>query len=231
MPPVGSPDVKAFGNGDPEITRYVERVFAPEDPTLVEIRERSDAAGLPHIQVGALDGLHLEVLARAFACKKAVEIGTLGGYSGVCLLRGMPETGKLWTFEIDPAHAEVARTSFAKAGFAARANVLVGPALVNLAKIEAEGPFDLVFIDADKESYPAYLDWAAVHLRLGGVVLGDNAFLFGEVIKDPDSPEAGGEAERIRRMRQFHDKLVHGGRFRSTMLPTGEGLALGVKIG
>jgi caffeoyl-CoA O-methyltransferase len=229
--PAGSPPVKAFGNGDPEITLYTERVFAPEDATLAEIRERSTAAGLPTIQVGALDGLHLEVLARAFASKKAVEIGTLGGYSGVCLLRGMPADARLWTFELDGKHAEVARESFARAGFAARAEVLVGPALANLGKIEASGPFDLVFIDADKESYPAYLDWAAQHLRLGGVVLGDNAFLFGEVIKDPDSPEAGQEAERIRRMRQFHDKLVHGGRFRSTMLPTGEGLALGVKVG
>jgi caffeoyl-CoA O-methyltransferase len=226
--PAGSPIVKAFGNGDLEITRYTERTFAPEDATLAEIRTRSEAAGLPPIQVGALDGLHLEVLARAIAAKKAVEIGTLGGYSGVCLLRGMGEDGHLWTLELDHHHAVVARQSFAHAGMGTRADVIEGAARDKLPTIEAHGPFDLVFIDADKEGYPAYLDWAADNLRLGGVVLGDNAFLFGEVIHDPAKrPE---EAVRIRAMREFHDKLVRGGRFRSTMLPTGEGLALGVKV-
>jgi caffeoyl-CoA O-methyltransferase len=228
MAAAGSPPIKAFGNGDPEITRYTEQAFAPEDATLAEIRLRSDAAGLPHIQVGALDGLHLEVLARACGVQKAVEIGTLGGYSGVCLLRGMGATGRLWTFELDPRHAEVARQSFARAGFGDRAEVILGPALEKLPSIEAHGPFDLVFIDADKEGYPQYLDWAAQHLRLGGVVLGDNAFLFGEVVHDPATH--AGEARRILAMREFHRKLVSGGRFRSTMLPTGEGLALGVKV-
>ena len=225
--PAGSPPIKAFGNGDVEITRYTEATFAPEDATLVEIRTRSHAAGLPDIQVGALDGLHLEVLARAGAVKKAVEIGTLGGYSGVCLLRGMGDDGRLWTFEMEPKHAEVARQSFANAGVGTRAEVIVGPALAKLPSIAAHAPFDLVFIDADKEGYPAYLDWAAEHLRVGGMVLGDNAFLFGEVIHDPAT---SGEGVRIRAMREFHRKLVSGGRFRSTMLPTGEGLALGVKV-
>jgi caffeoyl-CoA O-methyltransferase len=226
--PAGSPPIKAFGNGDLEITRYTEATFAPEDPTLHEIRTRSEAAGLPSIQVGALDGLHLEVLARAVAAKKAVEIGTLGGYSGVCLLRGMGEGGRLWTFEIDHAHAVVARQSFARAGFGDRAEVIEGPASAKLETIAAHGPFDLVFIDADKEGYPQYLDWAAENLRVGGIVLGDNAFLFGEVVHDPATrPD---EARRIRAMRAFHEQLVRGGRFRSTMLPTGEGLALGVKV-
>jgi caffeoyl-CoA O-methyltransferase len=226
--PAGSPPVKAFGNGDLEITRYTEATFAPEDPTLVEIRTRSHAAGLPDIQVGALDGLHLEVLARAIAAQKAVEIGTLGGYSGVCLLRGLGAAGRLWTLEMEPEHAKVARESFAKAGVAERAQVIVGPASANLPSIVAHGPFDLVFIDADKLGYPEYLDWAAEHLRTGGMVLGDNAFLFGEVVHEPSGrPD---EAARIRAMREFHRKLVSGGRFRSTMLPTGEGLALGVKL-
>jgi caffeoyl-CoA O-methyltransferase len=220
--------VKAFGNGDPAITTYTERVFAPEDATLAEIRARSLAAGLPPIAVGALDGLHLEVLARGFGTRKAVEIGTLGGYSGVCLLRGMPADGKLWTFELDRKHAEVARESFRHAGMSDRAEVIVGAARQTLPSIEAHGPFDLVFIDADKEGYPAYLEWAAQHLRVGGVVLGDNAFLFGEVVHEPESRP--NEAARIRAMRQFHEMLVRGGRFRSTMLPTGEGLALGVKV-
>src|SRR5215470_1550499 len=209
---------KAFGNTDPKLEPYTYEVFAPEHAFLVDVRERSHAAGLPDIHVGQLDGLHVGVLARAGGARKAVEIGTLGGYSGVCLLRGMGPAGVLHTFEIDPKHAEVARETFRRAGFAEKAHIHVGSALERLAGIVAQGPFDLVFIDADKVSYGLYTEWAAEHLRVGGVVLLDNAFLFGRV---PDEP-VGEHAAAIRGMRQAHDVLARSGRFRSTMLPTGE---------
>jgi caffeoyl-CoA O-methyltransferase len=217
---------KPFGNSEPKLSDYVARTYAPEDEVLAEIRARSAAAGLPDIQVAALDGLHLEVLARAARARKAVEVGTLGGYSGVCLLRGMGDGGRLWTFEIDHAHAVVARESFARAGFTERVEVIEGPASAKLDSINAHGPFDLVFIDADKEGYPAYLDWAAEHLRVGGVVLGDNAFLFGSLADAP----AGDRAAQIRAMQSVHETLARGGKFRATVLPTGEGLALGVRV-
>ena len=162
------------------------------------------------------------MLARAAGARKAVEIGTLGGYSGIALSRAIGKDGRLHTFELDPAHAEVARESFRKAGVLDRVRIHVGPALERLPDCEADAPFDLVFIDADKESYPAYLAWAARHLRIGGVVLGDNAFAFGEIV---DGRGAGPVA-----MRKFNDELAQGGRFRATMIPTGEGLALGVKV-
>jgi len=218
-----SPENKGFGQGDPALTRWAEEVFRPEDTVLREIRERSIREGLPAIAVGRFDGLHLEVIARAIGALKAVEIGTLGGYSGVCLLRGMPEDGVLHTFELDAHHAEVARESFRKAGVAGRARIHVGPALQKLREIESEGPFDLCFIDADKTGYPGYLDWAARHLRVGGAVLGDNAFGFGGVAK-PDGDEG------VRALRRFNEELARGGRFRATMIPTEEGLALGVKV-
>ena len=102
--------------------------------------------------------------------RRAVEIGTLGGYSGVSLLRGMDLDGELDTIELEPRHAEVARETFRRAGVAARARVHVGAAAEVLPALVARGPFDFVFIDADKEGYPAYLDWAADNLRPGGVV-------------------------------------------------------------
>jgi len=218
-----SPEDKGFGQGSPELARWAEKVFQPEDAVLAEIRARSIREGLPAIAVGRFDGLHLEVVARLLGARKAVEIGTLGGYSGVCLLRGMPEEGVLHTFELDAHHADVARESFRKAGVAGRARVHVGPALQKLREIESEGPFDLCFIDADKTGYPAYLDWAARHLRVGGAVLGDNAFGFGGVSK-PDGDEG------VRALRRFNEQLARGGRFRATMIPTEEGLALGVKV-
>jgi caffeoyl-CoA O-methyltransferase len=220
--------MKSFGQADPRLAEWTERTYHPEDQVLREIRDRSRAAGLPEIQVGPLDGLHLEVLARLSGARRAVEIGTLGGYSGVCLMRGMPADGRLWSFEIDPKHAEVARESLRRAGFGERSKVIVGAASSMLPSIEGEGPFDLVFVDADKEGYPDYVAWAAENLRVGGAVLCDNAFLFGEIVDDPGKrPE---RATIIGAMRRAHELLTGDGRFRATMLPTGEGLAVGVKI-
>src|SRR5207248_3178683 len=138
----GSPEEKVFGQGSPALARWAEEVFRPEDEVLREIRERSIREGLPAIAVGKFDGLHLEVIARACGALKAVEIGTLAGYSGVCLLRGMGTHGVLHTFEYAEKHAQVARESFRKAGVLARAHVHLGPALETLREIEAEAPFD-----------------------------------------------------------------------------------------
>ena len=224
---MGSPAEKGFGEGSLELKRWAEATFHPEDAVLREIRARSTAQGLPTIAVGPMDGLHLEVLARAIGARKAVEIGTLGGYSGVCLLRGMGPDGVLHTFELEPARAEVARRSFELAGVARQARIHVGRAIERLRDVEGEGPFDLVFIDADKQGYPDYLSWAEEHLRVGGIVLGDNAFAFGHV---HDPSYQGDDAGAVAPLRAFAERLATGGRFRATMIPTGEGLALGVKV-
>jgi caffeoyl-CoA O-methyltransferase len=217
---------KTFGNDKPRLAEYVASVYAPEDGVLREVRERSAAAGLPDIQVAALDARHLEVMARAVGARRAVEIGTLGGYSGLALLRGMAPDGVLDSVEIDPKHAEVARESFRRAGFARRVRVHVGPAATVLPRVAEYAPFDLCFIDADKEGYPDYLRWAAAHLRRGGLVLLDNAFLFGELTRKPRGPNAAA----IAAMQATHQLLAHGGEFRATVLPTGEGLAVGVRL-
>ncbi len=214
---------KTFGQSDPDLEAYVYRAFAPEDDLLRDVRARTAAAGMPDIQVAPLDALHLEVLVRAAGAKKAVEVGTLAGYSGVAILRGMGDGGVLHTFELVPRHAEVARETFRRAGFEKVAHIHVGPALERMREIEGAGPFDVVFIDADKRGYPAYVEWAAANLRMGGIVLCDNAFLFGRVTESSSDPE-------VLAMRRAHEILAHSGRFRSTMLPTGEGLALGVKV-
>lgn len=220
---------KSFGNEDPGVERYISQTYAPEDPVLQDIRERSAAAGLPDIQVAALDARHLEVLAGMVGARRAVEIGTLGGYSGVALLRGMGDDGVLDTCERNPTHAHVASESFRRAGLAARARIHVGPAMEQLALLQNQGPFDLCFIDADKESYPAYLDWAERNLRRGGVVIGDNAFLFGRV-GDNQAATSSSHGASVSAMRAFHQRLATSGEFRATVLPTGEGLAVGVKL-
>lgn len=216
--------VKTFAQGNEEIERYAEETFEPEDAILKEIRKRASDSGLPDIHVSPMDGLHLEVIARAAGTKKAVEIGTLAGYSGICIARALPQDGCLFTFEFEPRHAEVAAESFKKAELSQKVQIFIGPALENLKKIESQGPFDFVFIDADKVSYPAYLEWTAKNLRAGGVFLADNTFAFGK-IADKESQIAD-----VKALREFNHQAAHHTHLRSTILPTGEGLTFGVKI-
>jgi caffeoyl-CoA O-methyltransferase len=215
---------KSFGNDDARLERYLATLYQPEDEVLREIRARAQAAGLPDIQVAALDGRHLEVLARLSGARRAVEIGTLAGYSGVSILRGLPPDGILDTFELDPAHARVAEESFRRAGFEGRARIHLGPAIERLGDIEKEGPFDLCFVDADKESYPQYLNWAARNLRRGGVIIADNVFLFGHLA------DGGEPSVSLKAMREFHQRLATSGEFRATVLPTGEGLSVAIRV-
>ncbi len=217
---------KSFGNDDPALEKYVRQVYQPEDEVLREIRERARASGLPEIQVAALDARHLEILVRVTGVRRAVEIGTLAGYSGVSIARGLQPGGLLYTIEADPRHAEVASETFRRAGVADRVRLLRGPALQQLPTLSSEGPFDFCFIDADKEGYEQYLDWASRNLRPGGVVVGDNAFLFGDLKEDPGP----GASPAARSMNAFHRRLAAGVEFRATVLPTGEGMAVGVKL-
>jgi caffeoyl-CoA O-methyltransferase len=218
---------KQFGNEDPRLAAYVSSTYTPEDDVLADIRVRSAAAGLPDIQVAPLDARHLEVLARTAGARRAVEIGTLGGYSGVAILRGMGAAGTLDTIEVEPRHAELARETFRRAGFVRdRARIHIGRAADVLPRLSAPGAYDLVFVDADKQSYPLYLDWASDNLRPGGMVLLDNAFLFGHLPEEA----AGERAAEIAAMQAVHEALANSGNWRATVLPTGEGLALGVKL-
>jgi caffeoyl-CoA O-methyltransferase len=218
---------KSFAQHDENIEKYAVETFKPEDEILLDIRKRIEAAGMPPISVGPMDGLHIEVITRALGAEKAVEVGTLGGYSGVCIARALRPGGKLFTFEISENNAAVARESFAKAGLAEKTEIVLGPAVLNLPRYNRFGPFDLVFIDADKESYPYYLKWAAENLRVGGVVLGDNTFAFGMIA---DKNIDADDKSSVTALREFNREAAQNGRFRATILPTGEGLTMAVKI-
>ncbi len=227
-----SPDVKSFAAQGAGLAGYVEKTFHPEDGILADIRKRAATAGLPAIHVSPFDGRLLEVIARAARAKKIVEIGTLAGLSGVCLARALPEGGILHTFEFEKKHAEVARESFRKGNLENRVKIHIGPAMQNLSAIEAEGPFDLVFIDADKENYPNYLAWAARHLRPAGVVLCDNAFAWGLVAVADDAAELkqGHHAAARKAILATNAAIAdQKGPWRGMMLPTGEGLVMGVR--
>lgn len=214
---------KGYGQADPALARYVERVFDLADPVLSDVQGRADAAALPEIAISPGEGRLIEILTRAVGARRAVEIGTLAGFSAINILRGLPDDGTLYTFEYDQDHARIARENIERHGFGNRVRLFVGKARDHLPEITSEGPFDLVFIDADKESYPQYLAWAEENLRRGGMVLLDNAFAWGRVT----APEGDAAATAIH---QTNERLARSGRFCSMMIPTAEGLAIGIKV-
>lgn len=167
-----------------EIETAITRIFAAEDDGLREALTTARKAGLPEIHISPIQGKLLQLLAVACNAHKILEIGSLAGYSSIWLARGLRPGGRMITLEIDPKHAEIARNSFARAGIADRAEVRLGKALDLLPQLAEEGPFDLVFIDADKALYPQYLEWALQLSRPGSMIVADNGIWSGLALRD-----------------------------------------------
>jgi len=178
---------------------YLSRTLVPDDAVLAAALADSDAAGLPAIQVTPNQGRFLQLLARSLGARAILELGTLGGYSTLWLARGLAPGGRLVTLEAEPRHAEVARASFARAGLSGVISIRVGRALDTLPKLVAEGagPFDLVFIDADKPSLPDYFQWSLRLARPGTVIVVDNVVRDGEVAEDGSADPS---VQGVRRM-------------------------------
>jgi predicted O-methyltransferase YrrM len=178
-----------------EVDNFFSEALIPPDPVLESALERSRAAGLPAISVSPNQGKLLEILARMLGAQSILEIGTLGAYSTIWLARGMQPGGRLITLESDPAHAAVARANIARAGLQSVVELRLGSALDTLPQISAEhrGPFDLIFIDADKKNIPSYFEWALRLSRPGGVIVVDNVVRDGRVIdSNSDEPDIQG---------------------------------------
>jgi predicted O-methyltransferase YrrM len=164
-----------------EVDEYLDATVLDDDPVLSAALEASDAAGLPKIAVSAQQGKFLSLLAAATGARRILEIGTLGGFSTIWLARGAGPAGRVTTLEYEPKHAEVARANIDRAGVGDRVEVIVGAALDTLPSVTG-GPFDLVFIDADKENNPGYLDWAVKLTRPGSVIVVDNVIREGAIL-------------------------------------------------
>ncbi len=198
------------------VDRYITDLLVPPDPALDAALQASAAAGLPAINVAPNQGKLLMLLAQIQGARSILEIGTLGAYSTIWLARALPADGRLITLEADPKHAEVARANIARAGLANRVEVRLGPALETLPRLAAEGsgPFDLIFIDADKPGYPDYFRWALKLSRRGSVIVADNVVRDGEVI-DPASADP-----RVQAMRRFNEVLAAEPRVSATEIQT-----------
>lgn len=162
------------------VDQYFESALTPADAALSAALKASEAGGLPAIQVSATQGKQLHLLARSIRARRILEIGTLGGYSTIWLARALPQDGELITLEVDPHHAEVARGNIGNAGLADRVEVRVGPALETLPDLA--GPFDLIFIDADKPNNARYFAHALRLSRPGAVIVVDNVVRNGAVV-------------------------------------------------
>ncbi len=206
---------------------YVTELFASADPVFERIRAAIPARGLPAITIQPEEGRFLEFLVRACGARRAVEIGTLGGYSGSWIARGLAPGGRLITLELESHHAAVARDHFALAGVADRVEVRVGDAHQLLPALSADGPFDFCFIDAEKSGYAAYLDWALAPggVRPGGVIAAHNAFQHGAIV-DP-----GDRDSQAQTMRDFNRRFAAEPRLLGTVFPAGDGMLIGVVAG
>jgi predicted O-methyltransferase YrrM len=179
------------------VDHYITDSLSLSDPALDAALAANAAAALPSIDVSPSQGRFLQLLAQLRGARRILEIGTLGGYSTICLARALPVGGRLVTLEVNAKHAEVARANIARAAFADVVEIRVGPALETLAQMQQEGaePFDLIFIDADKPNNPAYLGWALKFSRRGSLILCDNVVRDGAVA-DAESTDPGVQGAR-----------------------------------
>jgi predicted O-methyltransferase YrrM len=186
------------------VDTYFNELFVPSDPALDKALAASTAAGLPAIAVSPTQGKLLYLLAQMQDARKILEVGTLGGYSTIWLARSLPAGGRVITLEVSPKHAEIAGANIADAGVAGKVEVRIGPAIESLPKLVAEnqGPFDLIFIDADKENNAPYFEWALKLSRRGTVIIVDN------VVRDGAVADANNTDPAIQGIRRFNDLLV-----------------------
>ncbi|WP_127585410.1 O-methyltransferase [Paenibacillus koleovorans] len=200
--------------------RYAESLYA-QDEMLSRVEEGIRANGMPEISIAAGYGRLLTLLVKLSGAKRVLEIGALGGYSGICLARGLEEQGKLVSLELKPDFAEVARRHLTEAGFGDRVEYRIGEALDSLDVLEQEGArFDFYFIDADKGNYVNYLERAIRLANPGAIIVGDNALMHGRVV-DPAVT-----SNSVQVMRRFNQMMATDPRLESTLLPAYDGLCI-----
>jgi predicted O-methyltransferase YrrM len=196
------------------VDRYIADRLIPFDPIFDAVLAANAAAGLPPHDVSPAQGKLLHLLARMSGARRILEIGTLGGYSTIWLARALPQDGNVVTLEANPRHAAVARANFALADLSGRIDLRVGPALDTLPGLLGGGPFDFIFIDADKPSNPDYLAWSLKLSRLGTVIVADN------VIRDGAVADAASQDPNVRGVRRFFDMIAAEPRLTATAIQT-----------
>ncbi len=206
---------------------YIRKLYAPQDKLLADINAALKQINM-EIQIGAEEGKLLQLLIKTVQVKTIVELGTLAGYSTIWMARALPVGGQIYTVDNEPEHVALARGFFAQSDVKDRITSLEGDAVDVLKELSTKGPFDMMFIDADKIHYPDYLDWAEKNIRKGGLIVGDNTLLFGTVALD--APPQGIAPATWKNMRRFNERLADSSKYLSTLIPTQEGLTVAIKL-
>jgi predicted O-methyltransferase YrrM len=214
-------------DGNQEALGYIASTFAHEDEYSLRAKRAAHEMGVAGMMVSPVEGKILYTLLRLHKARTVVEVGGLTGYSALWMARALPEDGQLFSLEMNAQRASVAEQNFESAGIGRKIRVIVGDAQQNLPSIERHGPFDAIFIDANKSAYPDYLRWAEDHVRVGGLIIGDNTLLWGQVWKD--SPDDGTSWAMLNGMKEFNARVADSSRYESVLLPTIEGMTVAIK--
>lgn len=203
-----------------EVEQYVESLF-PVDTELEKVKEAIRQLDMPEIWVAPGYGRLLTFLVKCAGASRVLEIGALGGYSGICLCRGLPQDGKLISLELKNEYAELAHKHLRECGFGDQVEYRVGEALNSLEQLAEEGAaFDFFFIDADKGNYPNYLEWAIKLANPGAIIIGDNTLLHGKVLKHES------KSNSAVKMREFNQIMAQDPRLEGILLPAYDGFAV-----
>jgi predicted O-methyltransferase YrrM len=200
---------------------YITSLFSAEDELLASLRDEADRSGLPSIAISADEGRLLQVLLTSIGARRVLEVGTLGGYSAICMARALPRDGHVLSIEIEERHATFARRYIERAGLAERVEVRVGRALEVLPALDGRR-FDAIFLDADKEPLPTYFEWALRLVRPGGLIIGDNALWGGRVYETSDNDA------KTQAVREFNRRMATDPRVLGIIVPTHDGVAVAV---
>lgn len=207
--------------------RYIENVFIQESSERLEILKNLKEKNKDGIQVSAVEGSILKFLCKIISAKKVVEIGTLFGYSTSWFLEAVGSDGHVWSFEKNEEHYAYSCKHLIAHIHSKNLNILLGDALHNLKTIESQGPFDVIFIDANKSAYMDYLLWADKNIKKGGLIIADNSFLFGQVFIDEEPPN---NKKAWKAMRELNEFLAQSKNYESIVLPTAEGMTIGQRV-
>lgn len=209
-------------------TLYLDETFGHEDSLLLSLKKEAEEEGVSSMQISPHEGRILQILVKMSKSRKIVEIGSLYGYSTVYMARALPENGRIFTCDISEKRHQTTKRILKSSPEYHKIQWITGTALETLKTIETQGPFDMIFIDADKASYGHYLDWAEKHLRTGGVVAADNTFLFGAVFGESVRDEEYSD-KALEVMESFNKRLSQSDLWTGALIPTSEGLTVAIK--
>ena len=207
-------------------TVYLDELFSPKEPLLQKIKQAVESEGVQQMQISAHEARVLEFLVQISKAKKVVELGTLYAFSAFHIAKALPPGGQIWTIDSNSHRHRVAQEILKNSPDFKKINWLCGSALDQLQRLESLAPFDMIFIDADKESYLKYLKWAEKNLKKGALLVADNTFLFGSVYGES---ERNPKLETVKLMREFNKRLADSEIWKGALIPTQEGMTVSIK--